>query len=206
LNKVISTLITLGVPYNSINYPIFPAILLGAVNLTPIEVAQLFQTIASGGNYTMLSVVRTILSSDGSIIYNSLPKSERVVSPQATYLTLYAMQQSVVRGTSNLLFSKFSSYNLAAKTGTSNDLRDSWFVGIDGKEVSVIWIGRDDNKPTTLTGASGALILYQYYLEKQFPTILNLIKPKGISCISISCNNSLFCSKQRNFKVPMWIK
>ncbi|MCV2524836.1 MAG: bifunctional glycosyl transferase/transpeptidase [Candidatus Lightella neohaematopini] len=206
LNKIISTLITLGVPYNSINYPIFPAMLLGAINLTPIEVAQLFQTIASGGNYTMLSVVRTILSNDGSIIYNSLPKSERVVSSQATYLTLYAMQQSVIRGTSSVLFSKFSSYNLAAKTGTSNDLRDSWFVGIDGKEVSVIWIGRDDNKSTTLTGSSGALTLYQYYLEKQFPTILNLVVPKGINYISVSCNNSLFCNKQHTYKIPIWVK
>ncbi|MCV2525761.1 MAG: bifunctional glycosyl transferase/transpeptidase, partial [Candidatus Lightella neohaematopini] len=206
LNKVISTLLVLGIPYNSINYPIFPAILLGAINLTPIEVAQLFQTIASGGNYTMLSVVRTILSNDGTIIYNSLPKSERVVSTQATYLTLYAMQQSVVRGTSNLLFSKFSSYNLAAKTGTSNDLRDSWFVGIDGKEVSVIWIGRDNNKSTTLTGASGALTLYQHYLEKQPPTKLNLLIPKEISYVSINCNNNLFCNKHHTYKVPMWIK
>ncbi|MCV2508348.1 MAG: hypothetical protein N4P92_00110, partial [Candidatus Lightella neohaematopini] len=78
--------------------------------------------------------------------------------------------------------------------------------GIDGKEVSVIWIGRDDNKPTTLTGSSGALMLYQHYLEKQSPTILHLIIPKGINYMSINCNNSLFCNRQHTYKVPIWVK
>ena len=98
-----------------------------------MEVAQEYQTIASGGNRAPLSAVRSVIAEDGTVLYQSFPQAERMVPAQAAYLTLYAMQQGVARGTSRSLSVKFPNYNLAAKTGTTNDLRDSWFAGIDGK-------------------------------------------------------------------------
>ena len=56
--------------------------------------------------------------------------------------------------------SPFARLGVAGKTGTSNDNRDSWFAGFDNRRVSVVWVGRDDNKVTGLTGASGALRLW----------------------------------------------
>ncbi len=70
-----------------------------ALNLTPIEVAQAFQTIASGGNRAPLSALRSVIAEDGKVLYQSYPQAERAVPAQAAYLTLWTMQQVVQRGT-----------------------------------------------------------------------------------------------------------
>ncbi|PCN63719.1 penicillin-binding protein 1B, partial [Yersinia pestis] len=112
LDQISATLQRLGIPKSVIN-PV-PAMLLGAIDLTPVEVAQEYQTIASGGNRAPLSAVRSVIAEDGTVLYQSFPQAERMVPAQASYLTLYAMQQGVVRGTSRSLSAKFGKYNLAA--------------------------------------------------------------------------------------------
>ncbi|EIT42576.1 bifunctional glycosyl transferase/transpeptidase, partial [Yersinia pestis] len=203
LDQISATLQRLGIPKSVIN-PV-PAMLLGAIDLTPVEVAQEYQTIASGGNRAPLSAVRSVIAEDGTVLYQSFPQAERMVPAQASYLTLYAMQQGVVRGTSRSLSAKFGKYNLAAKTGTTNDLRDSWFAGIDGKEVTIAWIGRDNNGPTKLTGASGALTLYRRYLENQTPLPLILQPPEGISQMNIDSAGNFVCGEGSGMRViPVW--
>lgn len=63
-----------------------------------------------------------------------------------------------------------SSLNLAGKTGTSNDSRDSWFAGFSQDLLAVVWLGRDDNGPTPLTGATGALQVWTSFMRKAGPT------------------------------------
>ncbi|MBX4180688.1 bifunctional glycosyl transferase/transpeptidase [Sodalis sp. CWE] len=203
LDRVIVTLKKLGIPSSLIN-PV-PSLLLGAINLTPIEVAQEFQTIASGGYHAALSAVRSVIGENNTILHQSLPQAERVIPAQAAYLTLYAMQQVAMYGTSRSLSKKFASSHLAAKTGTTNDFRDSWFVGIDGKEVSITWVGRDNNGPTKLTGAKGALVLYHFYLENQMPLTLNLIPPDGINQMYIDYAGNFVCNSSDGVRtLPVW--
>lgn len=210
LNVVAENLSKLGISPTVIS--LFPAILLGAIALTPIEVAQGFHTIASGGQYSILSSIRCIINEHATILYQYHPKIERVVSPQAAYLILYAMQQVVERGTAYLLSIRFPYFQLAAKTGTTNDYCDSWFVGIDGKELVVIWVGRDNNKTTKLTGASGALSLYSLYLDDHHPTPLRLISPNSIVQIPVDYlgNFMLYNRDSSNSNVytrilPVWV-
>lgn len=202
LEQISVTLQRLGIPKTAIT-PV-PSMLLGAIGLTPIEVAQEYQTIASGGNRAVLSAVRSVIAEDGSVLYQSFPQAERSVPAQAAYLTLYAMQQGVARGTSRSLSAKFANYNLAAKTGTTNDLRDSWFAGIDGKEVAIAWVGRDNNGPAKLTGANGALTLYRRYLENQTPLPLVLQQPEGISQMSIDAAGNFVCNGGGSRTLPVW--
>ncbi|MCR3756039.1 MAG: peptidoglycan glycosyltransferase/peptidoglycan DD-transpeptidase MrcB [Sodalis sp. Psp] len=203
LDRITATLVSLGIPSSMLNP--MPSMLLGAISLTPTEVAQEFQTIASGGNHATLSAVRSVMNEDGRVLYQSFPQAERVVPAQAAYLTLYAMQEIVEFGTSRLLSVKFLSYHLAAKTGTTNDLRDSWFAGIDGKEVSIVWVGRDNNAPAKLTGANGALTLYHRYLENQTPVTLDLTPPEGISQMSIDYAGNFICSGSGATRtLPVW--
>ncbi|SNC58918.1 Penicillin-binding protein 1B [Sodalis endosymbiont of Henestaris halophilus] len=203
LDRIITTLVKLGIPSSVLN-PV-PSMLLGSISLTPIEVAQEFQTIASGGNHATLSAVRSVIGEDGTVLYQSFPQAERVVPAQAAYLTLYAMQQVVARGTSRSLSVKFPFSHLAAKTGSTNDLRDSWFVGIDGKEVFIAWVGRDNNDPAKLTGANGALTLYSRYLENQAPLALNLTPPVGISPMYIDYAGNFVCNDVSAMRtLPVW--
>ncbi|WP_213991579.1 bifunctional glycosyl transferase/transpeptidase [Sodalis sp. dw_96] len=203
LPEISGTLQKLGIPKEVID-PV-PSMLLGAISLTPMEVAQEYQAIASGGNKAPLSAVRSVISEDGRVLYQSFPQAERVVPAQAAYLTLYGMQQVVARGTSRSLSVKFPNFHLAGKTGTTNDLRDSWFAGVDGKEVTVTWVGRDNNGPAKITGANGALTLYRRYLENQPPLTLNLIPPEGINSISIDYAGNFICGGDSNMRViPVW--
>ncbi|NDL61240.1 bifunctional glycosyl transferase/transpeptidase [Acerihabitans arboris] len=203
LPDIVATLQKLGIPKEVIN-PV-PAMLLGAISLTPMEVAQEYQTIASGGNRAPLSAVRSVISEDGKVLYQSFPQAERVVPAQAAYLTLYGMQQVVARGTSRSLAVKFPNFHLAGKTGTTNDLRDSWFAGVDGKEVTISWVGRDNNGPAKLTGANGALTLYRRYLENQPPLTLNVIPPEEINQMSIDYAGNFVCNSDSSMReIPVW--
>ena len=193
LDAVADTFVRLGAPAKNIQK--VPAMLLGAGNLTPLQASQLFQTIGSGGNRATLSALRSVIAEDGTVIYQSFPQAQRAVAPQAAYMTLYGMQQVVERGTAaRRLGSKFGKYHLAGKTGTTNLMRDSWFVGIDGKEVTVSWMGLDDNSPSGLYGGSGALVLYGRYLDNQPPLALNLTPPEDIAEMSVNADGNFVCN------------
>ncbi|MGG2143047.1 bifunctional glycosyl transferase/transpeptidase [Symbiopectobacterium sp. RP] len=202
LEQISNTLQRLGIQKEVIQ-PV-PAMLLGAISLTPMEVAQKYQTIASGGNRAPLSALRSVIAEDGSVLYQSFPQAERAVPAQAAYLTLYGMQQVVERGTSRSLAVKFPNYHLAAKTGTTNDLRDSWFAGVDGKEVAITWVGRDNNGPAKLTGANGALTLYRRYLENQTPLALMLTPPEGIATMTVDSGGQFICNGSAGRALPVW--
>ncbi len=203
LDNITLTLQRLGIPESVIDA--VPAMLLGSISLTPIEVAQEYQTIASGGNRALLSAVRSIVAEDGTVLYQSLPQAQRTVPAQAVYLTLYGMQQVVARGTSRALAGKYADYHLAGKTGTTNDLRDSWFAGIDGKEVVIIWVGRDNYGPAKLTGSNGALPLYRRYLENQTPLPLLLSPPEGINMMNIDAAGNFICNEMGSWRrIPVW--
>ncbi|EED25248.1 penicillin-binding protein 1B [Vibrio sp. 16] len=116
------------------------------------------------------------------------------------------MKRGVLEGTGRYLNSQFGWAALAGKTGTSNDTRDSWFVGVDGREVTTIWLGRDDNKPTKLTGSSGALRVYAEYLKHRIPEKLTLPWPQNVSTVGFakSAQGNLQLDCQNSFKLPIW--
>lgn len=203
LDRVFNTFVRLGAPAAAMEK--VPAMFLGAVNLTPAEVAQVYQTIGGEGNRAKLSSLRSVIDGDGNEIYQSYPSAERAVPSQAAYLTLYGMQQVVNQGTGRVLLSKYGKYNLAGKTGTTNDLRDSWYAGIDGKEVAIVWVGRDNNGPTQLTGATGALKVYQRYLDNQAPLALINRAPEGIVDMQVTADGQLSCSNFGGGRMlPIW--
>ncbi|WP_313360052.1 bifunctional glycosyl transferase/transpeptidase [Mixta calida] len=204
LDNVINTWTKLGLPKDQL-HPV-PAMLLGALNLTPVEVAQAFQSIASGGNRAPLSAVRSVIAEDGSVLYQSFPQAERVVPAQAAYLTLYTMQQVAARGTAHALGAKFPNAHLAGKTGTTNSQVDSWFAGIDGKEVAITWIGRDNNQPAKLYGSSGAMQLYRRYLENQSPMPLTLTPPEDIASMAVDSAGNFVCNTGSSGwrTLPVW--
>ena len=201
LSKVIDTQKSMG--WDNVEIPKVPAMLLGAYTISPYDVTKLYQTIANQGGRIELTTVDTIADRQGNIIYQHDKTAKQVVPQEAAFQTLFAMQQTVERGTARSLQNDYADLRLAGKTGTTNDARDTWFVGIDGKNISTVWLGRDDNGETKLTGASGALQIYKDYLSHTYIEKLKLNKPANMKWVGITQHGSWDCDSNR--VIPVWV-
>lgn len=143
-----------------------PSSLLGAVEMSPLEVAQLYQTIANKGQYRQLAAIAAVTDHQGAAVYQRHSRPEQKVDSSASYLLQYALQQATQTGTAQSLAQQFPKQRFAGKTGTSSDYRDSWFTGFDHETSLTIWLGRDDNKAIGLTGGSGALPIFTDYFQQ----------------------------------------
>tara|TARA_R100000541_G_scaffold340_41_gene3048 strand:+ start:399 stop:2711 length:2313 start_codon:yes stop_codon:yes gene_type:complete len=176
---VLKTLARLGA---SPDWPAYPSMLLGAGGLRPIEVAGVYQTIASGGFNTPLRAIRSVVAADGEPLSRYPFKIEQRFDPGAIYLTQYAMQRTMVEGTGRSVYNQVpKSLALAGKTGTTNDSRDSWFAGFSQDLLAVVWLGRDDNGKTSLTGATGALQVWADFMRRADPLPLQMPVPDNVS-------------------------
>ena len=177
--NVLKTLERLGVERK---WPAYPSMLLGAGALTPMEVAGMYQTLANGGFNTPLRGIRSVLTAEGEPLGRYPFKIQQRFDPGAIYLLQNAMQRTMREGTGRSVYSQLpSSLNLAGKTGTSNDSRDSWFAGFSQDLLSVVWLGRDDNGPTPLTGATGALQVWTGFMRKADPLPLDMPMPDNVT-------------------------
>ena len=144
-----------------------PAALLGAIDLSPLEVTQLYQTIANNGLHQQLSSLYAVTDQHGHVLHQRQHQLTRRFNEAEVYLLQYALIQAAKTGTARTLASALPGITVAGKTGTSSDYRDSWFSGFDQDSLTTVWLGRDDNKAIGLTGASGALAVFrQFYLAK----------------------------------------
>ncbi len=169
-----------------------PSSLLGAVELSPLEVAQLYQTIANKGQYRQLATISAITSQDGTRVFQRSSTPQQRVDASATYLLQYAMQQAVQSGTAQSLTTQFPRQKFAGKTGTSSDYRDSWFTGFDHETSLTIWLGRDDNKAIGLTGGSGALPIFSNYFQQLGVNSLFRAVPENVRKQFISKSSGRF--------------
>ncbi len=158
-----------------------PAMLLGAVSLSPLEVAQVYQTIAAGGYRSPLRAIREVMDPDGRPLNRYPLAVEAVVDPRAAYLTTWAMQRVVTHGTARWLGEKLpKGMTMAGKTGTTDEMRDSWYAGFSGDKVAVVWVGRDDYQPMGLAGGAGALRVWGDFMLAIPNEPLSDIPPQGV--------------------------
>ncbi|MDO2949659.1 penicillin-binding protein 1B [Aeromonas simiae] len=183
LDKVVDTLHKLGVEQTIQPYP---SLVLGAIALSPLEVNQMYLPIANRGLTQPLSALRAVIDGSGRVMYKQNSVAKQVVDAEASWLTLFAMTKTVSQGTARSLNARFPGLTMAGKTGTTNELRDSWFAGIDNNELVSVWVGRDDNTPAGLTGSNGALQLFSNYMGQRGVNSLSLTLPKGIGWASFS--------------------
>ena len=157
-----------------------PSMLLGAIDMSPFEVNQLYLPIAAKGFNKKGHAVTSIISSKGETLWEYIFTEEQLFSTQASYLVDYALSEVTTRGTAKSLTWRLKNKKLAGKTGTTNDQRDSWFVGYDKKHLVTTWVGRDDNQPTKHTGSSGALVLFAEFMNQQGVEDREFILPEGV--------------------------
>lgn len=163
VGKVSATIRRLG---HRAEFQELPSLLLGATPMSVLEVGQLYLSIASGGFKTPIKAIRSVLSEANEPLARYPLAIEQVIEPQFNNLITYALQDVVRNGTARSVLSGFRyDYGLAGKTGTTDDYRDSWFAGFSGNYLTVVWVGRDDNKSTGLTGASGAARVWSKQMQ-----------------------------------------
>ncbi|MGF1613248.1 MAG: penicillin-binding protein 1B [Gammaproteobacteria bacterium] len=179
--EVIDTLHRLGIERRVSAYP---AVLLGAVSLSPVEVAQMYQTLAAGGFRIPLRAIRDVFTADGTPLKRYELAIDQVVNPSAAFLITTALQEVVRSGTAQSLIRYIPrKFAPAGKTGTTDGLRDSWFAGFTGNHLAVVWIGRDDNRPSQLTGAQGALTVWGATMQALGPDPLVPVQPPDIQYV-----------------------
>ncbi|RUL62380.1 penicillin-binding protein 1B [Dyella dinghuensis] len=158
-----------------------PSLLIGAIDLAPIQVAQMYEYLASDGHALPLLAVSGVVDGNGRTIKRYEVQSGQGEYQPAVRLVTWAMQQVAIYGTAHSLAdSSLAWLHTAGKTGTSNDLRDSWFAGFTGDRLGVFWMGRDDNKPSHLFGATGALRGWQELFRKLPTTPLSPAPGEGL--------------------------
>ena len=187
--KIVEKLHAMGVVAD---IPPYPSVLLGALELSPLEVQQMYQTIASGGSYTPLKSIRSVMDSFGRTLRRYPLNIQQVTTPEANYLLTYAMNQVTKRGTASYLSRVLPAWkNSAGKTGTTNNKRDSWYAGFTGQHVASVWVGRDDNKETGLTGGTGAIKVWGD-LFKVLPTRpLKPVRPGNVRFVKVDAETGL---------------
>ncbi len=143
-----------------------PSLALGAQEITPLEMATAYSSIANLGKKAVPLSIRDVVNLDGNIIVKKRIEIEQAVSPQASYLITDILKGAIERGTAKKLREYGFKGIAAGKTGTTNDFRDSWFVGYTPQLLTLVWIGYDSNKPTGLSGSSGAMHVWANYMER----------------------------------------
>ena len=158
-----------------------PSMLLGAIDMSPLEINQLYLPIAAQGYFKAQHAITQVMSGQGNILWSINKTAEQRLSSHGAYLLDYALRQVTKTGTARSLTWRLAGKEVAGKTGTSNDLRDSWFIGYDQRHLVTTWVGRDDNKPTKLTGSSGALVLFADFIKNQKVSNKPPVIPTGIA-------------------------
>ncbi len=166
--------------------------LLGAVEFSPLDVAQMYQTIATGGFRTPLRAIREVTTQDGNPLKRYALATEQAFAPEPMYLLAAAMQGVVSEGTGQGLKNWLPpELGIAGKTGTTDEQRDAWFAGFTGDRLGIVWVGYDDNRAARLSGAAAALPIWGEMMAALDPEPLALPKPDGVEVVAIDPQTGL---------------
>jgi len=183
LDKVVDTFHRLGIDSG---IAALPSIALGTLELTPVEVNRMYQTIANDGFSQPQRTIRTVMDGEGQLSSQYALTLERSFDPETLYLLQYALADVMLRGSGRSRLKQLQrEHFVAGKTGTTEGQRDSWFSGFAGDYQATVWVGNDDNIPTPLTGSSGALPIWTSMMREISIRSLSFGPRPGIEYVPI---------------------
>lgn len=162
LNNVIDTAQRLGI---TSKLSPFPALTLGAFEITPLEVLQSYAALSQLGRKAPLTMILRVESLNGEELFRFNSEGEQVVAEDVASELVGIMKQTIISGTGRGIRLGGFTAPAAGKTGTTNDKKDAWFAGFTPHHVAVVWVGYDDNTSHNLTGASGAAPIWASYMK-----------------------------------------
>ena len=152
-----------------------PSMSLGAVEVSPLEMAQAYAPFANGGFSARGYGIERIRTARGKVLYDhGVERNERtsvIGSPALQYMN--QMMRQVIAGPGGTgAAARVAGYDLAGKTGTTSDYRDAWFVGYTGGFVAAVWTGRDDNTPMRrVTGGGAPAQIWRSFMTSALPRL-----------------------------------
>jgi penicillin-binding protein 1B len=174
-----------------------PSMLLGAIDITPMEVAQLYNGLGNGGFRSSLRAVRAVISADSKPLKAFPLEVTPVASPDVVYevdrMMVQVMEKGTGRGARSILPPNLV---VAGKSGTSSDYHDNWFAGFSGSHLAVVWVGYDDNLPTGFTGSSGALPVWARLMAGLGTTSWDAPMPESLAETWIDFDTGLRVDKE----------
>ena len=159
----------------------FPSLTLGSVNMSPLQVSQVFSALANDGRQQRLTAIEAVYTHWNQPLYRQQRQQVQVFTPATAYLTRFAMQGVMREGTGRSMVQYVDVQGLAGKTGSTNDLRDSWFVSFDEQHLVTVWLGSDDNRSIGLSGATGALPVVGDFWQRLPPIALAAARPSELT-------------------------
>jgi penicillin-binding protein 1B len=164
----------------------YPSIALGVFELTPMEVASAYTAFANGGVIQPLRSIARIRSGEESLMPKPV-EGIRIARESTTFLLTNMMRSVINEGTGASARGNGFTLDAAGKSGTTNDLRDAWFVGFTPELLSVVWVGFDDNTPLGLSGTQAALPIWTDFMKRALAGHDNQTfeAPEGISFVEI---------------------
>jgi len=173
----------------------YPAMAIGAFEVTPLEMVRAYTAFANGGMISELMPIRTVLDEAGNPVFSAENKPRRVLSPQVTFVLTSLLQSVMNEGTGAGVRSAGFNLPAAGKTGTS---RDGWFAGYTPDLLCIVWVGFDDNRELNLSGSQSALPIWASFMRRaaklrplageEFPV------PEGITQVEIDPTTGLLAT------------
>jgi penicillin-binding protein 1B len=193
LDNVIDTLRLVG--YDKPVAPL-PSLLLGSIDMSPLELSRLYHTLAADGVYTPLRAIREVLDINHQALQRYPLKSEPRISNALSHLMHYNLQAVMRTGTGRSVYKKISNNLIVAgKTGTTNRQRDSWFAGYSADHLGVVWLGNDNNTPTPYTGSSGALPIWGDIFKQLSTRGISSTPPESVEYYWIDSQDGLLSAE-----------
>jgi penicillin-binding protein 1B len=145
----------------------YPAAALGSFEATPLELATAYNTLANMGLKVEPVTVMSVTDDKNKTLEQHSGKPPRAVRAESAFLVVNMMRSVLLNGTAAEAWRMGlpRGIDVAGKTGTTNDLRDAWFVGFTPDLLCVVWVGYDDNTPVNLSGARAALPIWVDFMK-----------------------------------------
>jgi penicillin-binding protein 1B len=165
----------------------YPSIALGVFEATPFEIATAFTLFPNGGTIRPLHAISRLVSDEGRDVALQVTPPRTVARADTTFLVTNMMRSVINEGTGAGARAAGFALDAAGKSGTTNDLRDAWFVGFTPELLTVVWVGMDDNQPLGLSGTQAALPIWTSFMMRALAGRPNASfePPEGIVFVDI---------------------
>ena len=193
----------------SVTPPPYPTLALGVFEATPLQVARAYTVLANGGVRMPLAGIVRVTEADGNRVLDlTTDVPRRVASADSAFLVTRMLRSVLDSGTATAARRLGFRQVAAGKTGTTDDLRDAWFVGFTPTLLTVVWVGVDDGSSLGLTGAQAALPIWSHFMRRALTPRASPVfdPPTGVVSVEIDPASGLLATPRCPHPLLEWFR